>query len=159
MNANFRQILPLLASTGVRFVLIGGGAAIVHGSARATQDVDVVYARDDQNIRKLAASLQGLSPRLRGAPEGLPFRWDEATIRGGLNFTLSTELGDLDLLGEVAGGGTFESLLPDSVEIEVFGARCRCVSLSRLLQLKRAAGRPKDLEALAELEALSGEDE
>ncbi len=154
MTANFDQVLTLLAEHGVRFVLIGGGAAIAHGSARATQDVDVVYARDDDNIRALSESLQEVSPTLRGAPAGLPFYWDEATIRNGLNFTLATKIGDLDLFGEVAGGGTFESLLADSFEIEVFGTRCRCVKLERLIQLKKAAGRPKDLEAIAELETL-----
>ena len=58
MTANFDQVLTLLAEHGVRFVSIGGGAAIAHGSARATQDVDVVYARDDDNIRALSESLQ-----------------------------------------------------------------------------------------------------
>ena len=159
MTANFDQILALLARHGVRFILIGGGAAITHGSARATQDVDVVYARDDENIRALAECLQDVSPRLRGAPEGLPFFWDEATIRNGLNFTLSTDIGDLDLLGEAAGDGSYKSLLPDSDELEVFGARCRCVTLSRLIRLKQAAGRPKDLEAIAELQALAEEAE
>ncbi|MDH3719322.1 MAG: hypothetical protein OES79_14480 [Planctomycetota bacterium] len=159
MTANFDQILPLLATHGVRFILIGGGAAIAHGSARSTQDVDVVYARDDANIRALAECLQPVVPRLRGAPEGLPFFWDEATIRNGLNFTLATDVGDLDLLGEVAGNGTYESLLRDSAEIEIFGTRCRCVTLSRLIQLKQAAGRPRDLEAIAELQALAEESE
>jgi predicted nucleotidyltransferase len=159
MTANFDQILPLLATHGVRFILIGGGAAIAHGSARATQDVDVVYARDEANIRALAECLQPVAPRLRGAPEGLPFFWDEATIRNGLNFTLTTDVGDLDLLGEVAGSGTYESLLPDSTEIEIFGTRCRCVTLSRLIRLKQAAGRPRDLEAIAELQALAEESE
>jgi predicted nucleotidyltransferase len=71
-----------------------------------------------------------------------------------LNFTLTTVLGDLDLLGEVAGGGTYDQLLPDSTKIRVFGRECLCVNLERLIQLKRAAGRPKDLEAIAELQAI-----
>jgi hypothetical protein len=154
MGPNFRELLPLLVRSNVRFILIGGGAATAHGSARITYDVDVVYARDPENLRNLAAALQPHQPYLRGAPPGLPFRWDEATIRAGLNFTLTTSLGDLDVLGEVAGGGGYEQLLPHSVELDVFGVRCRVVTLERLIQLKHAAGRPKDLEVIAELQAL-----
>jgi predicted nucleotidyltransferase len=84
----------------------------------------------------------------------LPFRWDEYTIRAGLNFTLATDLGDIDLLGEVTGGGTYEALLPFTEEMDVFGVRCCFVNLEKLIHLKRAAGRPKDLEAIAELESL-----
>ncbi|MBI1917891.1 MAG: hypothetical protein HYS12_24615 [Planctomycetes bacterium] len=84
----------------------------------------------------------------------MPFRWDERTIQAGLNFTLTTTLGDLDLLGEVAGGGSYEQLLPDTQEMEAFGVRCAFVTLEKLIQLKRAAGRSKDLEAIAELQAL-----
>jgi predicted nucleotidyltransferase len=150
----FRDLLPLLIRNHVRFIVIGGGAAIAHGSARATYDVDVVYARDPENIRHLAAALQPHQPYLRGAPRGLPFRWNEQTIRAGLNFTLTTDLGDLDLLGEITGGGTYDQLLPASEELDAFGVRCRFVTLDKLIQLKRAAGRPKDLEAIAELQAL-----
>jgi hypothetical protein len=157
MTANFQQLLPTLTQSNVRFILIGGGAAIAHGAARATYDVDVVYARDSANIHALAAALLPHKPYLRGAPPGLPFRWDEATIRAGLNFTLTTSLGDLDLLGEAPGGGTYQLLLPHSLELELFGQRCRVVTLERLIHLKRAAGRPRDLEAIAELEALLAE--
>ena len=84
----------------------------------------------------------------------MPFRWDEQTIHAGLNFTLTTVLGDLDLLGEVTGGGNYEALLPFTDELEAFGVRSRFVTLERLIHLKCAAGRPKDLEVIAELEAL-----
>jgi predicted nucleotidyltransferase len=154
MGPNFREILPLLVQGNVRFIVIGGGAATAHGSARITYDVDVVYARDPENLRSLVAALQPYQPYLRGAPPGLPFRWDERTLLAGLNFTLTTTVGDLDLLGEVAGGGSYEKLLPDSKEMDTFGVRCRFVTLEKLIQLKRAAGRPKDLEAIAELQAL-----
>ncbi|MBM79490.1 MAG: hypothetical protein CMJ78_02710 [Planctomycetaceae bacterium] len=142
MSANFQSLLPLLANPGVRFILIGGCASLVHGSAR---------------FQTLVNALKDVSPGLRGAPPGLPFFWDEATIRLGLNFTLTTDLRDLDLLGEVPGNGTYDALVPDSIEIQVFGTKCLCVSLPRLIQLKRAAGCPKDLEAIAELESLLDE--
>src|SRR5439155_679108 len=154
MGPNFREILPLLARNQVHFIFIGGGAAIAHGSAKITYDIDVVYARDSENIRFLVNALRPYQPYLRGAPPGLPFCLDEATVQAGLNFTLTTTLGDLDLLGEVTGGGTYEQLLPHAQEMEIFGVKCNVVTLEKLIQLKRAAGRPKDFDALAELQAL-----
>jgi predicted nucleotidyltransferase len=152
--ANFSQLLPQLANNDVRFIVVGGGAAIAHGLARLTYDVDVVYARDPENIHRLWLALSDQDAYLRGAPPGLPFRWDEATIQAGLNFTLTTNLGDLDLLGEITGGGFYEDLAPFSEELSVFGVHCLFVTLERLIQLKRAAGRPKDLEILAELQEI-----
>jgi hypothetical protein len=154
MGTSFGELLPLLHRHNIRFILIGGVAAIVHGAARTTFDLDVVYARDAENLRNLVAALQPYQPYLRGAPPGLPFRWDERTIQAGLNFTLTTTLGELDLLGEVTGGGNYEKLLPFTQEIMAFGITCRIVTLEQLIQLKRAAGRPKDLESIAELQAL-----
>jgi hypothetical protein len=87
MDPNFHEILPLLVQNQVRFILIGGGAAIAHGLARATYDIDIVYARDPENIGHVVAALQPHQPYLRGAPPGLPFRWDERTVQAGLNFT------------------------------------------------------------------------
>ena len=84
-------------------------------------------------------------------------RLEALTLRRGLNFTLTTDIGDLDLLGEIVGGGAYDQLLADTAEIRVFGVACRCLNLERLIAVKRAAGRPKDLEAIAELEAIREE--
>lgn len=105
-------------------------------------------------FRGVVRVLAPLNPYLRGAPAGLPFQLDLPTLRNGLNFTLATRMGDLDLLGEVLGGGTYLELLSHSMEVEAFGVTFRRVDLPTLIRLKRAAGRPKDLESLAELEAL-----
>jgi predicted nucleotidyltransferase len=156
---DFAGLLRSITSAGVEYILIGGVAATVHGSARLTRDVDVVYRRTDDNHSRLVTAVAPLSPYLRGAPPGLPFVWDVETIRRGLNFTLTTSLGDLDLLGEVVGGGTYERLLPQSVVVELYGLSVRCVELPALIHLKRAAGRPRDLEVVAELEALREERE
>ena len=102
----------------------------------------------------LVAALASYAPYPRGAPPGLPFVFDAATLANGLNFTLATRLGDIDLLGEITGGGTYDDLLPHATRIELFGRSCRCLDLTTLIRVKRAAGRPKDLEALAELEAI-----
>jgi len=86
----------------------------------------------------------------------LPFRWDLETLHHGLNFTLATDIGAIDFFGEIVGGG-YDALLPDSEVLTVFGIECRCLTLERLIQVKRATGRVKDFEALAELEAIAEE--
>lgn len=156
---DFRALLRHLVEADVRFILVGGFAGTVLGSPRVTIDLDVVYARDRENLSRLAGALAPLSPYLRGAPPGLPFRLDVPTLERGLNFTLTTSAGDLDLLGEIAGGGSYEQLLGHSTTLRVFDVNVMVVTLSRLIHLKRAAGRPKDLEAIAELELLQAEQE
>lgn len=154
---DFEGLIRQLRDRDVRFVLVGGFAGTVLGSPRITVDLDIVYARDAGNLARLVRALEPLSPYLRGAPAGLPFRLDAPTLARGLNFTLTTALGDLDLLGEVVGGGTYEQLLPHTHRIRVFDIDIDVVTLVQLIRLKRAAGRPKDLEALAELEILMDE--
>ena len=154
IETRFGDLLSVLSDAQVSFILIGGLAGMAHGSNRSTLDVTVVYDRSDENITMLCDALAPLSPYLRGAPAGLPFAWDEATIRSGLNFTLTTDYGDIDLLGEVVGGGDYDALEPHSAPIQIFDTECQCVSLRKLIELKTAAGRPRDLEAIAELELL-----
>jgi hypothetical protein len=154
---DFERLLTVLTRSGVEFIVIGGFAATAHGSAHITVDLDVVYRRSADNVDRLALALEPLHPYLRGAPPGLPFRFDTDTIRQGLNFMLVTDAGDLDLLGEATGGGTYEALLPHSEVREIADLECRFVNLPTLIRLKRAAGRPKDLERIAELEALRQE--
>lgn len=153
-ETDFPLLLRRLAGGDVRFLLVGGLAAVVHGSARLTQDIDVVYDRSPENIGRLVAALSDLRPYPRGAPPGLPFDWSEATIARGLNFTLATTAGAIDLLGEIPGGPSYADLAAHTIEVDLFGSRCRCLDLSALIRTKVAAGRPKDLEAIAELEAL-----
>lgn len=157
MTPDFEGLLHALHVADVDFILIGGVAATLHGSARATYDLDLLYARSPENIGRLATALAPLGPYLRGAPPGLPFRWDEATIRAGLNFTLSTSRGDIDLLAEIAGGGTYDALKSETLTVSLFGLPCRCLTLDALIRAKRAAGRPKDLEVIAELETIRDE--
>jgi hypothetical protein len=154
---DFDGLLATLGRHEVAFIVVGGAAAIAHGSARLTQDLDIVYDRTPANLDRLAAALSVYKPYPRGAPPGLPFLWDRTTLERGLNFTLVTSLGAVDLLGEIPGGGSYRDLLPDAIELNVFQVRCLCLSLPQLIRAKRAAGRPRDLEALAELEAIEEE--
>jgi predicted nucleotidyltransferase len=151
---NFERVLVTLADAQVRFVIVGGLAVTIHGSAYVTFDLDFCYARDAENLASLANILQPFNPRVRGAPAELPFRFDEETLKRGLSFTLSTELGDLDLLGEVTGIGDYADVLASSEHVELFDRTFNVLTLDALIASKRDAGRPKDLQVLPELEAL-----
>jgi hypothetical protein len=150
----FDRLIEVLARAGVDFIVVGGVAGVVHGASRLTQDVDVVYDRSPENLERVATALAPLHPYPRGAPEGLPFLWDVRTLRNGSNFTLRTDLGAIDLLGEITGGGQYADLVDHSEVLEGEGFRWRCLDLPTLIRTKRAAGRPKDFEAIAELEAI-----
>jgi predicted nucleotidyltransferase len=154
---DFRRLMHALDNAKVEFVVVGGVAATIHGSARLTSDLDVVYARSKENIKRLVKALAPLNPYLRGAPPGLPFRLDEATVKAGLNFTLITTAGPLDLLGEIAGGFTYEVVQRRSTRYELYGRRIRVIDIDALIENKIAAGRPKDLEVVAELEVIREE--
>jgi hypothetical protein len=138
----------------VEFVVIGGLAMIAHGSAYVTKDLDVCYRRTPANIAALAAALALHDPYLRGAPPGLPFRFDAPTIHAGLNFTLTTSLGDIDLLGEVSGIGDYVKVLTLSTGMELYGLTVQVLSVDGLIAAKKAAGRTKDKLHLLELEEL-----
>jgi hypothetical protein len=155
---DFASLLRALTTEGVDFIVVGGAAAVAHGSARLTLDLDVVYSRSLDNLERLSRSLLPYDPYLRGMPPGLPFTLDAKALRNGMNFTLTTSLGAIDLLGEITGGGGYDDLLPHTIRLDLFGLSCLCLDLDRLIFVKRAAGRPKDIEAVAELEALRDEE-
>jgi len=151
---NFEATLKALSDYGVNFVVIGGYAATLYGSAYLTRDLDICYERTPENIKRLVTALRPYHPRLRGAPEGLPFLFDVATLSNGMNFTLATDLGDIDLLGHLSGLGEFQAVARDAISMPLFGGEYRVASLDSLIRSKRAAGRSKDLNVLPELEAL-----
>jgi hypothetical protein len=148
-----RQV-RLLARFDVDCVIVGGVAATLLGSEIPTTDLDVCYARNPQNLERLANALQSVHARLRNAPADLPFILDAETLRRGFNFTLATDIGSLDLLGEVRGVGYYEDVLPGSLIFELFGFPFAVIEIGRLILAKRAAGRPKDLLMVVELEAI-----
>ena len=151
---NFEATLKALSERGVNFVVIGGYAATLHGSAYLTRDLDICYQRTPKNMELLVSALQPYHPRLRGAPDDLPFLFDVQTLSNGMNFTLLTDLGDVDLLGHISGLGEFPAVAADAVSMPLFGGEYRVASLDALIRSKRAAGRAKDLNVLPELEAL-----
>ncbi len=151
------RLLAALNDASVEFIIVGGVAARAHGSSRLTDDLDISYARTPANLARVVAALAPYAPYLRGAPPGLPFEWSVPTLRAGLNFTLTTTVGAIDLLGEITGGGTYDELLPHTLTITIFGHDVQLLDLPWLIRVKRAAGRPKDLEVIAELHALQEE--
>jgi hypothetical protein len=148
------ETLRVLHEAGVEFVLIGGAAMGLQGSAHLTKDMDFCYERSRPNLERLAEALKPYHPTLRGAPADLPFRFDAETISRGLNFTLRSALGDIDFLGEVSGLGAFVSVKAASNLMNVGGTECHVLSLAGLIRSKSAAGRPRDLYVLPELKAL-----
>lgn len=148
--------LTLLGRFNVECVIVGGVAATIHGSSLPTTDVDVCYARNLPNLERLASALHSVHAHLRNAPRDLPFILDAETLRRGLNFTFSTDIGSLDLLGEVRGVGYYEDALSEALIVELFGYPFAVIEIGKLIEAKRTASRPKDMVVVAELEALLG---
>ena len=98
----FEKAVQTLCDADVEFVIIGGLSATFHGSSRVNYDLDVCYARTAQNLSRLVAALAPLHPRPREFPAGLPFAWDESTLRNEAVLKLQTDVGEIDLLAEVA---------------------------------------------------------
>lgn len=153
----FKALLSSLAANNVEFVIIGGLAATLHGSARVTYDLDVVYDRRAENLSRIVAALASFQPYLRGAPAGLPFKFDVATLKRGLNFTFTTTAGPIDLFGELSGIGSYEAVRAHANTATMFGGTYLFIDLEGLIASKKAAGRPKDLETIAELETIREE--
>jgi len=156
MGAEFAPdvVISMLVEAGVDFVVIGGVALGLYGSVLATLDTDVMYARDVENIERLAAALGSLQVRLRGAPADLPFRPDAKTIRAGMNFTFTSDSGDLDVLGEVDGISSYERLRTRARVMELGGRDVLVASVQDLISMKQAAGRTKDKRGLDDLAAI-----
>lgn len=147
----------VLEQHGVRYVLIGGFAAKLHGSPALTADIDICYARDDANLERLVGALAELHPALRGAPDGLPFRLDAQTLRNGDAFTFVTDAGDLDILAIPAGTTGYEQLARTALRMDLEAVRVDVASLDDLIAMKRASGRPRDVVHLEILVALRDE--
>lgn len=151
---SFGAALKVLADANVSFIIVGGFAAVARGSLQITQDLDLCYERTPQNFKRLASALAPYHPGLRGAPDDVRFVLDERALAQGMNFTLQTDLGDIDLIGELSGVGQFSEVARDAVWLTLYGGSYRIASLDVLIRSKKAAGRPKDLNVLPELEAL-----
>jgi predicted nucleotidyltransferase len=148
-----RHIFEVLARHGIDFVVIGGVAVIGHGSTRTTQDVDFVASTDADNLARLEAALRELGAQLWGVDAHLlGIELDARTLAEGGNFTLVTRAGGLDFFNEVPGGAPYEQVRERSVLVDLGdGLEIRVAGISDLIAMKRAAGRPRDLQDIATL--------
>jgi hypothetical protein len=151
---DFDRLLQALIKHEVEFVIVGGYAATLHGSAQLTLDLDICYERSRENYRRLVKALSPYKPHPRDFPANLPFVFDDQTIASGTNFTFRTTLGDIDLLGEMSGVGQYDQAVVGARTIPMHGRFCKIASLEVIIRSKKAAGRPKDLLTLPELEAM-----
>ena len=150
----FEQLVELLQSHGVEFLVIGGQAETLMGSSRVTYDADFCYARTPENLERLAAALAELKPSLRDAPRDLPVRFDAKALALGSNYTLDTALGPVDLFAHVEPIGGFEQLNSQAEEYELGDLRVRTIALEDLIRVKASLKRAKDQESLRQLQAI-----
>ena len=153
-SPDFEGVLRTLVESNVRFVLIGGLAMIAQGSANLTRDIDCLYDRSPENIRKIVDALRTSHPKLRTPREPVSILWDAEFFKNVFNVTLSTDMGPIDLLAEAPGVESFEQLWSRAQEMLLFGLPVRVASIDDLIRMKTATGRPKDNEHAMQLRAL-----
>jgi hypothetical protein len=153
-RSQFEPIVELLRRHGVEFIVIGGRAETLMGSARITLDTDLCYRRTLENLRRLAAALKELQPTLRGAPKDLPLFLDERALALGNNYTFDTIYGSLNLPGWVEPIGTYEDLLKNAETVPFGDSGLKVVSLDDLIRIKQPVNRPKDRDSLMHLLAI-----
>lgn len=150
----FEGMLAALVKRKIRFVLVGGVAAAVHGSARFTNDLDICYDTASDNVDRLVALLRVWNACLRGVEPGLPFILDARTFRTTPLLTLTTNMGAIDLLDQVPGVGDYRAAFAKSETVRLGKVEFRSLTLEALIASKQAVRRKKDVEHLIELEAI-----
>ena len=147
------QILMRLSDHGVESVLVGGMAAVVHGAAVTTKDVDVCAPLDLPNLERIVA-LRGLNPRFRFRPDLLRLYDDPTRLVGFKNLNLVTDWGIIDIFGELTGVGTYADVAGRTIRTRIGNFECRMLDLDTLIVAKQSAGRDKDMPAVRDLQAL-----
>jgi hypothetical protein len=152
------RMLRALEEHGVRFVLIGGFAAVIHGSPYVTTDIDLVPEGSLENLERLSAALRAMNARVWTAsePDGIPFDHDAASIADVRMWNLVTDLGRLDLAFEPDGTSGYEDLARSAVHLEISGTRVDVATLADIIRSKEAAARDKDRLVLPVLRRLLG---
>lgn len=119
-----------------------------------TVDVDFAFLRSRENAKRISAALRPFNPRPVDWPEGVPFVWDDQTVFASTSMTLETDIGRIDLLAEPSGSPGYELLKGRAQTLELQGFNVRVASIEDLISMKLAAGRPKDLAHVEQLESL-----
>jgi predicted nucleotidyltransferase len=146
------QTLERLNKSGVEYVLIGGMAARVHGSSVNTDDVDICILARDEHFQRIVESFADVHPRFRMQPNQPPVTPDHPWLSGIKNLYLHTDLGQLDVLGELPGIGGYEAIRDRTVAVDLDATPCRVLDIPTLIEAKQHAGRPKDHQAILELQ-------
>jgi hypothetical protein len=160
MSFEPERIVEALEREGVRYVIIGGLGAVLHGSPTITVDLDICPAHDRENLARLARALQSVGARIRtkDAPEGLPFACDAAFFEQIDLVNLVTRFGPVDVAFEPAGTGGFPDLTTSARRFEIVaGIAPSVASLEDIIRSKEAANRPKDIAVLPILRTLLAE--
>ncbi|MDB4473769.1 nucleotidyltransferase [Opitutaceae bacterium] len=152
---NFSRLLERLADSGVDFVIIGGFAALTHGSSFMTRDVDVCADLNPENISRLREALKDWNPRHRMTPQRLSFLDHPPVGQCVNNLYIETDYGVLDLLSHVMGLGDFSRLQSGAEIVEVDGREYAVIGLPDLITAKEAVARDKDLLVAKELRAIA----
>jgi hypothetical protein len=152
--ASTLEILRRLNANGVEFVLVGGMAGVLYGSSLVTEDIDVCAPFDTANLERIVASLRDLNPRHRMNPNHPPMVLDASSLAGFRNLYLLTDLGQIDILSELTGVGDYSQVSQHTIVANLKGLSSKVLDIETLIHARRAVGRPKDLQAAAELEAL-----
>jgi hypothetical protein len=148
------EILRRLVERGVDFVVIGGIAGVLHGSARNTFDLDICFATDEANVAALGEVLVALGARLKGVDDVVPFVPNARTLRQVELLTLVTTFGELDVLARPPGAPAYSDLRRNADRYDLGGFNVSVASIDDLIAMKQAAGRAKDLLDIEELEAI-----
>ncbi len=152
--ASTLDLLKRLTDHDVEFVVVGGMAGVAHGSSLVTQDIDLCAPLSQENLGRILSALAGLNPRWRMRPDRPPVPNDAARLKGFKNLYIATDLGQIDILGEISGVGEFAEVARQSISLDFGGIVCRVLGLDALITAKKALGRPRDIYAASELEAI-----
>ena len=152
--ADIGSLTRLLLDRGVEFILVGGAAAVAHGSPTSTRDYDVVHSRESTNVERILSVLEELGAYFRTDLSGRRIAPGAGHLAGHGQVLLATALGPVDFLCELHDGRGFDELLPHTVTLDADGRQLRVLDLPTLIEVKVAAGRPKDKLVVAELLAL-----
>ena len=147
-------LLRRLVAHGVDFVIVGGMAMVLHGSARLTRDLDICYSTDPANLDALGAAMVELGARLRDVSQDVPFVPDASTLRRTTILTLDSDDGRIDLLASPAGAPPYPQLRERATRTTFDGRAILIASLDDMEAMKRAAGRPRDLLDVEEIEVI-----
>lgn len=148
------RLLQRLSDAKIDFVIVGGFAAMLHGSSLLTRDLDVCAVLTAENLDKLRDVFRDLHPVHRMAPQRLSFLDNPDPGVPLNNLYLQTDLGPLDLLSTITGVGDFERVRTASIQVELFGQSVNVMAIEDLIQAKQALGREKDWLAVKELKAI-----